>query len=1300
MLTFFVSCRPTDWRPSYDWAIFCEKLPVNDSLSTFELTSEEEFLAPLRPSEKSKKETPPVEKFRCVILQTLDQAQVEIFAYAKGVANPKAFSAEINKSHAWLFARRPLDLERLILTWEKNGKLGSLHQQYEAAIEESLKDNPDRSNNMLSMERAIEGSERLALAMQLTKTRTIQVPEVPADYTTFSLDAVTILSDWSLDEIKALLRRSIFDPATYGRVQFHHRSIQEFLASRRLEKLHKKGMPKRELHRLIFADNYEMSVIIPSMRPVAAWLSKNIHSICREVLSREPEVLILYGDPEMLPLSVRIELIQCYVDAYGNGTWRGMYMPITEIQRLASPDLAPKIKQCWSQSPSNEEVRIFLLQLIWLGEIQDCAEIAFETTMNADFINNLRILGARALGGCRRYDLLRKIYGDIIEHPNRWSDHIIYSSADELFPHVISVEELKKLIQRIPEPKQSVSGFSWTLYILAQKLEPNSEAAILLRNLLRDLIWENRKKELERWKDPVSQYSYLTPALARLCQRRLSNTDSFDEDWIYASVIACYFHNKNTLGREDLTLLITILLSFHRETIFWFLINIRNITYPDSDVNHHLCYIQYYSVFRHFVNEDWDWLIHATHKKSLLLKRSVALQALIPLWSHRGKSNSELRVLKKTVKDNQDLTNMLVVRTRPNPLASPLKEGEEEHQAYIKTQAAKQQETDKLWLDWKAKAEADPAACFKGKRREETRWTLIRWLNSLDNSNTTLTYYNWKKIRRIFGDTFGELFEQDLRNYWRKTKPPVWSRRVPEKRGVIYPTQNAALTGLAIENASDTCWTSNLSQAHAKCAAEWGLTELNGFPEWYTLFVKTQPKATQKALITELKKELKDVSALPHPPTLNKVQHGNSELKKLVFPFLKTLLMKWPGFPKKQAKRNIYNQNLDRLLSILTAADSADINVLQLCEKRFLANPNHSSAAIWLRGVFYCNLTDGIEAFSKAIPKLSRANRKNQPIEWFGTIFGDYYRPDTQININNVNVNSLLLLTKLVYEHVRCEDDVQHEGIYTPNIRDKAEQARTRILGALIEKPGNETLDILITLANNPLFAHISDWLRLKARERSAKDSELSACSFADYKKWEEEYETPPRNCNELLKIALNRLEDIRHDIHHHDFSDRSLLESKDQEADMQPLLAKKFSDAARSQYSVSREEEVADKKKTDIRLTTNKYRCVIEIKIGDKWSVSELEAAIKNQLIDQYLRHETCTAGCLLVTYAGCKGFKDPDTGESMTFEQVIERLQKYAITQEKAENHRIKVIIFPLDLRCPINKKSQSQKSNKIAA
>src|SRR5258706_11818692 len=37
-----------------------------------------------------------------------------------------------------------------------------------------------------------------------------------------------------------------------------------------------------------------------------------------------------------------------------------------------------------------------------------------------------------------------------------------------------------------------------------------------------------------------------------------------------------------------------------------------------------------------------------------------------------------------------------------------------------------------------------------------------------------------------------------------------------------------------------------------------------------------------------------------------------------------------------------------------------------------------------------------------------------------------------------------------------------------------------------------------------------------------------------------------------------------------------------------------------------------------------------VEVKIADSWSVRELETALRNQLVGQYLRHEKGRAGCL----------------------------------------------------------------------
>lgn len=1283
----FVSCRPTDWSVE-DMTIFQEKFPVSEPLSMPEPTGDEVFLASLRSQqlEERKKREQPVEKFRCVILQSLSKNQIEIFARAEGIIDPKAFLTEISKRHAWAFVKRPLDLKRIIAVWKVNGKLDSLRQQHETDIAASLSDKPDRPDP-LSMDRAIEGAERLALAMVLTKKWTIQAPGQPHEMVTSSLDASTILTDWNFNEIKALLRRSIFDPATYGRVRFHHRSIQEFLAARRLQKLHIKGLSKRQLLSLIFANTYGENIVIPSMRSIAAWLSKDNDNICRKILQAEPEVLMLYGDPETLPLSTRTELVRSYVATYANGKWRGLNMPIAEVQRLASPDLSVEIKHCWSQSLINEEVRIFLLKLIWLGEIQDCAEIAFEAVINTDLEDYARIVSARALGKCKRYDLLRKIYDDILAYPGRWPDRFIYSSADEFFPNVISATELKQLIQRTHTSKQSVGGFSWALYNLAKSLEPNSDAAVPLRDILYDLIWESRQPT-ERWENPVSEYSYLTPALARLCRQKLSTSlpSQVDEKWIDACVIASRFHNDNTLAREDLDQLTQIFekQSLYREAVFWSEVKARDIVHPDNNnLDQHLFYVQEHSLFHRIVADDWNWLLQAIRKTNSLRRCNIALHLLISLWHQRGRLDTDLKILKNTTKGNQDLTKMLIDKTAVRSPAPMLLEWQKEDQAISKKQADKQQNFEQSWSAWKAEIEANPKAHFKKECRAGTRDRFFWWLSISHKENMMLAYRNWTQVRQIFGNVIGELFEQDLKNYWKKTKPPIWSKRLPEDYNKIYGTQYIAFTGLAIEAASNSAWASTLPWTYAKRAAEWGLTELNKIPEWYTALVKEQPKAVQSVLVAELKSELKDILISPNSHVLNLIQYGDHELKSLAFPYLKTILIKWPHLPKEQNKEAIYNQNLGRVLSIVIAAAPNDSDIMQLCEERFLCTLDHPSAIIWLRGLFFGNPKQGIETLDKGIHTLSKLNRTTQAIEWFAQLFGDYDHFDKQID-THTNVELLASLTKLAYKCVRYEDDVQHEGIYTPDTRDKAERARNRLIELLIEKPGFETHEVLTMLADDPLFTHVSDKLRLVARERAAKDSELPIWSPTDYRQWEERYEIQPRNCGELLQVALDCLDDIQHDIHHHDFSDRQILAEKiKHEKEMQVLLAKKLSDAAHGRYIVSREEEVVDKKEPDIRLSTPTARCAIEVKMGDNWSVAELEDAIKNQLVGQYLRHSNCTAGCLLITYAGDKGFNDPNTGKAIRFEDVIEQLRRYAATLEKAENGRIRLAIFPLDLR-----------------
>jgi hypothetical protein len=73
------------------------------------------------------------------------------------------------------------------------------------------------------------------------------------------------------------------------------------------------------------------------MRPLAAWLALNDEQIFREILVRNPELLLTQGDPGSLSLSQREALLKAFAFRF-----RGSRRPFSEglddqVERLADP---------------------------------------------------------------------------------------------------------------------------------------------------------------------------------------------------------------------------------------------------------------------------------------------------------------------------------------------------------------------------------------------------------------------------------------------------------------------------------------------------------------------------------------------------------------------------------------------------------------------------------------------------------------------------------------------------------------------------------------------------------------------------------------------------------------------------------------------------------------------------------------------------------------------------------------------------------------------------------------------------
>ena len=179
-----------------------------------------------------------------------------------------------------------------------------------------------------------------------------------------------------------LLERPLFGFASYGRVRFHHRSVFEFLAAKRLEALIASGVSIKSVMRLLLTETAQgVRTVRPSMRPVAAWLALWRDTIFDDIVRLDPAIVLDHGDPQSLRPEQRVRALEAYVGRFGHGGWRGLSTPSVQVHRFASEELEGSVKRTVGFRIENPEVRELLLQMVGAGNLIGCAEIAYGAAM-------------------------------------------------------------------------------------------------------------------------------------------------------------------------------------------------------------------------------------------------------------------------------------------------------------------------------------------------------------------------------------------------------------------------------------------------------------------------------------------------------------------------------------------------------------------------------------------------------------------------------------------------------------------------------------------------------------------------------------------------------------------------------------------------------------------------------------------------------------------------------------------------------------------------------------------------------
>ena len=1234
----FISCRPSDWRPLVDADTVRDRLPIRGKRAEVPSEpSEEIFVEALRrefgltlPAPHDQPPEAPEGALRTFMMIPMNDTQIGRFARQHGMQDVAVFLDAVRRHDAWTFARRPLDLAGLLETWIQSGSLGTRAQQHETNISAKLRDDPDRpGSDILSEAKARDGAERLALALALTRTRTVRSPEQALDAARAEgvLDPDSILPDWTGAERKALLRRALFDPATYGRVRFHHRSTQEYLAAQCLFSLRRRGMTIRALRRLLFATCYGVDVVFPSMRAIAAWLALWDDSVRNALMNREPEALLSLGDPESLDVATRERVVRQFVAAYRDGGWRGLNVPIAEVRRLAHPDLAPLIRDSWSAA-ANDEVRELLIEMVWQGPVEQCADLARAAAFDAAASPRRRVVAVRALIACDRGDDVADVATDVLERRADWPDRVVHGVAADLFPRFITAEQLLTLMERTEEPRHTVGGFEWASLQIAERIDSLSAHAIRLRNGLADLVRSGRAAGSGLY-ELHSRFGHLVPALATLCERQLMKRhDPPDAALVNASVVANRFgdgrYRVTGVGREPCAAIrkrVGVEATARRD-VFWAERAFVNEIAPTDDGRRQLHDIMHDGIVEDLQERDRPWLLEDFANARRPERRPVALQALIDLWHGSGRRPADREEIRARLNGDHELGRDLEHRTRPPEPDEGVERMEREHERRKRADAARERRHLEKWRSWRRDVIADPARAFSEGNRDRTVSNLYTFLDARKESRNQYDVWDKSALIAAFGPAVADRAEEALRSGWPSTRPELWSARVAGVRNHVPGQWILALMGVSAE-ATTPGWSTRLSSDDVETAIAYAMIELNGFAPFLSDLVESHPEEVARVVGNEVVEELGIAEGHEHLPVLQDLTYADPGLQRLCAPYLADCLRKWPsvvdaGVAERRARF------LDQTLRIAGTADEQATRgmLAKECAARYREDPSAALAVSWLKGLFRFDpeqavrqLVEEDEAGASADPEIGR-----RMVKAFGVVFGEDDPVDLRV-AEQARQALLASLVRLAYTHVGAEDDQVHEDVYSPDTRDNAERARRMLFQWLCDTPGPDTRRALLELAKDEQFADMRDRLALLARERAAIDAEFPPFDSEAVVALGECCEAPPDDGSGLFAVMMDRLEDLQHELAHGDFSDRRTVRNIDEEEELRRTLGWRLNERANGAYRTVQEDEVADAKRPDVRLVTvgaRDARVAIELKIADKWTFRELEEALRRQLVGQ----------------------------------------------------------------------------------
>ena len=1018
-----VSCRASDWRADADRADVEAGIPSDRD-----------------------------DKLRVVQIAPLDLEQVARLAAYIGVSDVAGFARAIAENYAQNFVERPLDVIWLGTYWQRLGHLGSQQELVAENIRQKLIE-PTQRPVFLTRTKAEEGARALAGIGTLTHRLSLLLPDEPRDLKRAkrAIDPHDVLADWSNEEVQDLLRRPLFDESTYGRVRFHHRSIQEYLTATWLRELHQTGLSRMWLRDLFFREEGGELVIPEHLAPVLAWLCLWDATLRTETIRETPALLIAYGDPSGFNVIDREAILRSYASGYAGRARRFDDFTMASLDRFASPALAEALASLLSQPELPDELTGMLFQLVKHGRVRDCVPHALKVALDVNGAQRGRIAAIRAIAGVGDDDQRRQLLS-LVDTTETWQQDVAGAFVRALYPEVLDVDGLMRLIARAEPKRQNVVT---SLQVVLEHEVPELGDATLRLELLEKLMLLAHVEDASGTRSIDPAQAWLLGPLGHIVASVL---DALPRDTDQPALVSealelfrwCNEHGYPAWqGLEEVREAVTRYPEVRR-SLFWRQVGAHreqtgSIPTRYYELRHS------YELFE-LGSDDVGWLANDALTRQDFRQRLLAFDALARVPRTQDERERHLDMLRKVSSEDAALRRRLERMLNSSGSNYPRQSVWERERRARDLKRARHQLEEQATLEHSLdsiRAGSDLNALY----------FLLRKAQEQESSNFW-SIASIEPLRQLYGETIAEAAAQGWRAFWPTYDPPLPHERT--QRNSIPGQVVIGLVGISVDFAAGMT-AGSLAPSLIIKASRYAASELNGLPGWLTLLADARPDLVAQALEPALAADY----GHPEPvhDVLAKLPTADMAVRAACAPVLLRLVL-----AADASTVDALNQAISVILSTenidLLAFDSA---IADRC--RAAVAERRRFGVWWYTWVNRKSLEalDFLDQLLRGIP--------NQ--EGYELVEEVCHRIHEGLGQSPValrsDVAALSRLIPIVYDYIAIKDDIDHEGVYSPGRRDDAQEVRSMLLSWLSDVPGQESAVSLRRVADDPRLVTVRD---------------------------------------------------------------------------------------------------------------------------------------------------------------------------------------------------------------------------------